>query len=54
MKPIIGKEFMDDLHQLAFEMGEPSEGGEGYWFTCENFEEFMHAAFKAAKIQGTL
>lgn len=31
----------DDIHQLAFETGEPDENASGYWFELEQFDEFV-------------
>ncbi|GEM_PF-1477732 len=31
----------DDIHQLAFEVGDPAEDASGYWFDMESFGEFI-------------
>ena len=31
----------DDIHQLAFEVGDPAEDASGYWFDMESFNEFV-------------
>ncbi|GEM_PF-1021857 len=31
----------DDIHQLAFEVGDPADDASGYWFDMESFSEFV-------------
>lgn len=31
----------DDIHQLAFEVGDPAEDASGYWFDMESFNELV-------------
>lgn len=31
----------DEIHQMAFEEGQPADNGDGYLFTCEEFDCFV-------------
>jgi len=46
----------DLLNQLAFEIGQPAENGDGYLFTQEQFDEFARAvlAQEAGKVEPIL
>lgn len=34
----------EGMNQLAFEIGQPAENGDGYLFTQEQFDEFCNAS----------
>jgi hypothetical protein len=37
----------DEIHQMAFEEGQPAENGDGYVFTAEEFDLFIQRLFEA-------
>jgi len=39
----------DQVHQLAFEAGEPDEDGDGYHFSAEQLDEFVSKLTRAAQ-----
>lgn len=39
----------DEIHQMAFEEGQPAENGDGYLFTAEEFDLFVERLLSAAE-----
>lgn len=46
--PAQGELLSDEIHQMAFEEGQPAEDGDGYLFTAEEFDLFVERLLRRA------